>query len=145
MAAQSKQGEACANYPPRLFKVRLAKHNLSHARRRNRSQNGFNSTSSTLDIIRLFLIGMLRVLCFLYNARGKVKVKQFSWMFGPKKRPVFLFIVCRLRPLMLPPVLFWWSTKFAADVSPTQWKHSLMDLGTSRLAHMGKGKVGEKE
>lgn len=35
---------------------------------------------------------------------------------------------------------FWWSTKFAADVSPTQWKHSLMCLCASRLWSYGKRK-----
>lgn len=94
-----------------------------------------------IAVIRLSLICMLGFVCFLYNAKGKLKVRRFRGMFGPKQRPVFLFIVCRLHPLMLPPVLFWWSTKLsAADVSPTQWKHSLMDLGTSRFCSYGKRK-----
>lgn len=95
----------------------------------------------TLSPLRLSLICMLGCVCILYNAKGNRKVRQFSGMFGPKQRPVLLFVVCRLRPLMLPPVLFsWWSAKLSADVSPTQWKHSLMALGTSRFCSYGKRK-----
>lgn len=110
---------------PRSHKEQILKHGLDFI----------------LSPFRLSLICILGCLCILYNAKGKRKVRQFSGMFGPKQHQVFLFIVCRLRPLMLPPVLFWWwSARLSADVSPTQWKHSLMALGTSRFCSCGKRK-----
>lgn len=112
-----------------------------HFPRSQKEQIPKHNPDFILSPLRLSLICMLGCVCILYNAKGKRKVRQFSGMFGPKQRPVLLFVVCRLRPLMLPPVLFWWwSAKLSADVSPTQWKHSLMALGTSRFCSYGKRK-----
>lgn len=82
---------------------------------------------------------MLRLLN-LYNVKGNLKVTQFSWMFGPNRLPVFLLLSAASAPTYCFSLRFWWSAEFAADVSPTQWKCSLMCLYSSRLSSYGKKK-----
>lgn len=47
------------------------------------------------------------VVDFLYNAKGKLKVRQFSWTFGPKQLPVFLSLSAASAPtcFLLTPLL----------------------------------------
>lgn len=77
---------------------------------------------------------------FLYNAKGKWKVRQFSWNWEMTSSQVFFHCLPPPPPHASFSLHVWWSMVHSTDVSPTQWKHSLMCLCTSRLCSYGKRK-----